>query len=139
MAEDFLFGKDYHEKFKASAYLMGRYDDPASDFILVLRCFHDIFQSLPSGLTVLDYGTGPAITATISASTRTSEIVLSDYTEGNCEALRQWLDRHPDGFDWSLFFSHVAKGLEGKGEKEVEERQELVRSLVKAVVQCDLT
>ena len=138
MAEDLLFGKDY-EKFKASDYIKGRYDNPESKFSPSLRCYHEVFQSLPSGLTVLDYGTGPAITTTISASTKASEIVLSDYAEDSLVSLRQWLDKHPDAFDWSPFFRLVVKDMEGKGEKEVEERQELVRSLVKAVVHCDLT
>ena len=139
MAESILFGTDYHEKFKASDYLKLRFDDPDYDCLPVLRCYHEVFQSLPSGLTVLDYGTGPVIMTTISASTKASEIVLSDYTEDSREALRLWLDKRPGAFDWSPFFSCVVKDLEGKGEKEVEERQELVRSLVKAVVHCDLT
>ena len=138
MAEDLLSGEEY-KKFKASDYLKGRYDNPDSKFIPSLRCYHEVFKSLPSGLTVLDYGTGPAIITTISASTKASELVLSDYAEDSREVLRRWLDRHPDAFDWSPFFRLVVKDLEGKGEKEVEERQELVRSLVKAVVHCDLT
>ena len=40
---------------------------------------------------------------------------------------------------WSPYFSRVVKDLEGKGEREMEERQKLVRSLVKAVVHCDVT
>ena len=138
MAEDLLIGKDY-QKFKACDYLKGRYDNPDSKFNPSLRCYHEVFQSLPSGLTVLDYGTGPAIITTISVSTKASEIVLSDYAKDSREALRRWLDKHPDAFDWSPFFRRVVKDLEEKGEKEVEERQELVRSLVKAVVHCDLT
>ena len=138
MAENILFGKDY-ENFKASDYLKDRYDDPDRKYYRCLRCYHEVFQSLPSGLTVLDYGTGPVIVTTISAFTKASEIVLSDYAGNNREALRQWLDRHPDAFDWSPFFRRVVKDFEGKDEKEVEERQELVRSLVKAVVHCDLT
>ena len=139
MAQNALCGKDYQDKFKASDYLKSYYDGFASDFIPVLRCYHDVFKSLPSGLAILDYGSGPVITTTISASTKASEIVLSDYAEHNREALHQWLDGHPDAFDWSPYFSRVVKDLEGKGEREVEERKKLVRSLVKAVVHCDVT
>ena len=106
MAENLLFGKDY-ENLKPSDYLKDRYDDPDRKYYRCLRCYHEVFQSLPSGLTVLDYGTGPVIVTTISAFTKASEIVLSDYAGNNREALRQWLDRHPDAFDWSLFFRRV--------------------------------
>ena len=62
-----------------------------------LRCYHETFKNLASGLRVLDYGSGPVL---LSASTKASEIVLSDYVEKNCEVLRQWLERDPASFDW---------------------------------------
>ena len=139
MANGVLSGTDYHDKFQASEYLKRYYGTPAGSYYTSLRLYHEVFQSLPTGLRVLDYGSGPSIRGTISAATKASEIVLSDYTEDCRKALRQWLQKHPDAFDWSPYFSHVVKDLEGKGEKEVEERKEEVRRLVKAVVHCDLT
>ena len=106
-----------------------------------LRCYHDAFQSLPSSsnLKVMDYGSGPVMLPTISAATKASEIVLSDYLEKNRKALQQWLDGDSAALDWSPYFRFVVRDLEGKGEQEVVERQELVRKLVKAVVHCDIT
>ena len=66
-----------------------------------LRCYHEAFQTIPHGVTVLDYGAGPVIMSTISAATKASEIVLSDYTDSNRIALRQWLDGERAAFDWS--------------------------------------
>ena len=139
MAQNNLHSTDYHDKFEASGYLKGRFDSPHRDFLPALRCYHDVFQSLPKGLKVLDYGTGPVILTTISATTKASEIILSDYAESSRHALRQWLEKDPDAFDWSPHFRRVVRDLEGKGDEEVEERQRQVRSLVKAVVHCDLT
>ena len=133
-------GKDFHDKFDPLAFFMIYSDERNRDYVHhILRCYHDAFQSLPSGLSILDYGSGPAILTTISSAAKASEVVLSDYTEGNRRALRQWLARDPNAFDWSSFFSYVVKELEGKTDSEVVERQELVRKLVKAVVHCDLT
>ena len=139
MAHGILSGTDYHRKFQVSEYFNRYYAKPAGPLYTSLRLYHEVFQSLPAGLRVLDYGSGPTIRTTISAATKASEIVLSDYTEDCRKVLRQWLEKHPDAFDWSPYFSHVVKDLEGKDEKEVEERQEDVRRLVKAVVHCDLT
>lgn len=141
MSDDILFGSDYHDKFDTHAYLKSRYGkkDPAGHFYAVLRCYHDVFQSLPNGLEILDYGTGPSILTTISASRKASEIILSAYTKDNRSALRRWLEGSPDAFDWSPYFRRVVEDLEGKGKKEVEERQKLVQRIVKAVVHCDLT
>ena len=139
---DTLFtGMDYHDKFDPSVYLTYKYGEGRfSDSVnFNLCCYHNAFHSLPSGLRILDYGSGPSILTTISAATKASEVVLSDYTEGSRRALRQWLARDADAFDWSSFFSYVVKELEGKTDSEVVERQELVRKLVKAVVHCHLT
>lgn len=134
-------GKDFHDKFDTSVYLKVTYGNGhRGDFVYhSLQCYHDAFQSLPSDLRILDYGSGPSFLTTISCATKASEIVLSDYTEGNRKALRQWLARDPNAFDWSALFRYVVIGLEGNTESEVVERQEHVRKLVKAVVHCDLT
>ena len=94
---------------------------------------------VPDGVRVLDYGAGPVIVFAISAATKASEIVLADYTEENLGFLRQWLGNDPDAFDWSPYFQYIVQELEGKEEKEVKERQDQVRKLVKAVVHCDIT
>ena len=106
-----------------------------------LKCYHNVFQSLPNAaeLRVLDFGSGPTVLTAISAATKASEIVLSDYVEDNRRAIQKWLDRGRGAFDWSPHFSYVVQGLEGKSESEIEDRQEKVRELVKAVVHCDLT
>ena len=95
-------------------------------------------QSLPQGIKVLDFGSGPSILATISAASKASEIVLSDYTERNRDALNQWLKKDAEAIDWSPHFSYVVETLEKKSKQEASERQEQVRRVVKAVVHCDI-
>ena len=140
MAEGTLSGRDYHN-FNVSGYLKTHYGDPSRAIIsaAALRCYHDTFQSLPSGLRVLDYGTGPAIVTTISAATKASYIVLSDYAEQNRVAVREWLEKKEGSFDWSPYFCLVVNEMEGKDAEEVQKRQDQIRRLVKAVVHCDLT
>ena len=134
-------GTDFHDKFDPSVYFKALCVDSVRNDLVYpsLRCYHDAFQSLPFGLSILDYGSGPSVLSTISSATKASEIVLSDYTERNRRALHQWWARDPDAFDWSSFFSYVVKDLEKETDSEVIERQELVRKLIKAVVHCDLT
>ena len=132
-------GEDYLDKFDPYVFLR-QHCGSVSGSQHILRCCHDAFQSLPSNITVLDYGSGPSIRVAISAAAKASEIVLSDYSPSNRQALRDWLDNKPDyEFDWDPYFSHVVRELEGKGEGEVAKRQEDVRKLVKAVAHCDLT
>ena len=137
MAKTILSWKDYPDKFQPAKFLKKYYGD--SSYSESLGFYHKAFNSLPTGLRILDYGTGPSIWTTISAATKASEIVLSDYSEVCRTALHQWLAGDREAFNWSPYFRHVVKEMEGNGEEEVAKRQMLVRNLVKAVVKCDLT
>ena len=135
--------EDYKEEFDPSCYLKFFEANRSSDIPpyqqFKLRCFYEAFLAVPEGVSVLDYGAGPTIAFSISAATKASHIVFSDYTEPNRSFLRQWLSGDCKTFDWSPYFSYVVQELEGKGEKEARERQELVRKLSRAVVHCDIT
>lgn len=105
-----------------------------------LRLLHQSFSVMPSELSILDYGAGPVVVSVISAATKASSIVLADYVEKNLDELRRWLGCDENGHDWSAYFSYVVNELEGgKDERYVREREELLRSKVRAVVSCDIT
>ena len=87
-------------------------------------------------LRVLDFGSGPVIQNSISAAAFASEIVFSDISSSNREAIQKWLDGDADAFNWSPHFDYVVKTLEGKGEKEAREREQRMRKISK-VVFCD--
>ena len=132
---------DSNEDFGPSVYLRHAFNNSDHDFQrqTSLRCCHEALKSLPNGLSILDYGTGPSLHETVLTAAKASEIILSDYSEANRKALRQWLEKHPEAFDWSPHFSYAVRELEGGEEEYVEERQEMIRQVVKAVVHCDLT
>ena len=119
--DDIISRSDYEEAFDTSLfrkyYEWNVNSNPAGVRRIQhpLRCYHEAFQSLPSSsnLKVLDYGSGPVIVATISAATKASEIVLSDYLDKNRKALQQWLDGDCAAFDWSPHFRFVVRDLEG--------------------------
>ena len=68
-----------------------------------------------------------------------SEIVLAEYTEEGRAAVRSWLDNNPNSFNWSPFHKYVVQTLEGGSAEIAEEREKRLRSIVKAVVECDAT
>ena len=140
-SDQMLFGKDYHTRFDPLAYAKRYFEEinvqnRARHF---LCCSYDVFQSLPACLSILDYGSGPSIVTAISAAAKASEIILSDYTEGNRASIREWLDNTTSAIDWSVYFRYVVVELEGKTESEIASRKEQVRKLTKAVVPCNIT
>ena len=134
-------GESYRNEFDPQAYLHYYYDNLTEVHAELLKLLHEFYRSYgskSSGLKVLDYGAGPTVLYAISAALQASEIVLADYSEKNCEALQGWLKRDPEAHDWTPFFKYVVQSLEGLGEEEVTKRQEDVRTLIKAVVKCDV-
>jgi len=138
-----MFGQEYHDKFNPQDFLQMSY---SADNLCPFRLFgvkqlHEFYQSYASSgvkLKILDVGSGPTIAYAINAAPYATEIVLSEYTEANRAALLQWLTKDPKAFDWTPVFKHVVVDLEGKSEKEVPIREELVRKVIKAVVPCDV-
>ena len=131
------FGEDYHDKFSTKAYL----DKLSSEIHLIpLPFIHQFYQSFASekNLKILDVGTGPSIINLISAAPFASEIVLSEYTENNRQALRQWLEKHPKAHDFTKFFKYVVIDVEGGEEKDITAREKKLRSSIKAIVPCDV-
>ena len=129
-------GEDYLDKFDGSAYLQ--------DYVYLergqhmLRCYHNAFQDLPSGVSVLDYGSGPSVRGVISAATKASEIVLSDYSPTCLQLARDWVDNKEGSFNWDPHFNYIVKDLEGGGDDKVAERKEQVRKAVKGFAHCDI-
>ena len=53
--------------------------------------------------------------------------------------MQLWLDKNPNAHDWTQYFRYVLQTLEGKGEEEVAKRESQLRSVIKAVIPCDIT
>ena len=142
MAEHTISQSDYADAFDSGIFLQQHYgqSEKYSERIKhTLTCYHNAFNDLSPNLKVLDYGCGPVIINVISAATKASEIILAEYTEQNRKNLQEWLNGDATAFDWSTYFKFVVQELEGKSEKEMKERQDVIRKLVKAVVPCDIT
>ncbi|XP_011406965.1 PREDICTED: nicotinamide N-methyltransferase-like [Amphimedon queenslandica] len=137
----------YRDDFSPLQYLTEWYKDPSSPDDLfshfILQNIHKFFKTLQHKdevLDVLDIGCGPVISNVISTSRYARSIVLADYSSKSLSLLNQWLTKDPQlKFDWSTHFKYVVETLEGKGEREVREREELLRSKIKAIIPCDIS
>ena len=137
----FVSTVDYCADIEPSTYTEESFTNPAFDFQRsnALRCCYEALKSLPDGLSVLDYGTGPSLHETVLTARKASKMILSDYSEANRKALRCWLVGDASAFNWHPHFQRAIRAFEGGGEREVDERVERIRRVVKAVVHCDLS
>ena len=134
---------DYSREFNVDTYLSHKYSpgniQKMHDFSVQNLHEHFAVASTGGEFKVLDYGCGPVIANIISAARVASEIVLAEYTEQGRTAVRSWLDSNPNSFNWSPFHKYVVQTLEGGSAEAAEEREKRLRSIVKAVVECDVT
>jgi hypothetical protein len=61
------------------------------------------------GKRLLDMGCGPTIHNVMPAAKWFDEIILSDYTPANLEALKKWLNKDKNAADWTQFFKYFSK------------------------------
>lgn len=88
------------------------------------------------GDELLELGVGPILLPAIFASRRFKRIYLSDYADVNIKAIRMWIDKHPDAYNWLPFCDYVAKKEKsGLTAPELELR---VRNAVRDVFFCDI-
>ena len=124
-----------------NAYLSEGYNtiDNCHEFYLKnLDQFFKSYQPLAGGAKLLEFSGGGVVCQLISAAPKCKEIVYSEFIEGNREVMNLWLRKDPSAYNWHQFFSYIVCTLEGGTEKDVEERKELLRKTVTAVVPCDI-
>ena len=119
------------------SYLPKYYSEVDSYHEFYLTCFHRFFKSYQppaGGAKLLEFGGGAVLRNLISAAPKCKEIVFGEFEEDNRDAVNLWLSKDPSVFNWQHFFSYVVGTLEGGTEDKIEERKELLRKRVKAVV-----
>ena len=67
-----------------------------------------------------------------------TEIVLAEYTNEGRAAIQLWLEIDPNAFNWYLYFKYVVQTLEGETTTATEQCEEQLRTILKAVVHCDI-
>ena len=124
-----------------SNYLPVNYNKVDEYHKFALKCLHQFFKTYQppaGGARALEFSGGAVVCNLISATPKCKEIVYSDFTNDSREWMNRWLKKDPSAFNWQPFFAYIVCTLEGGTEKDVEERKELLRNAVKAVVPCDI-
>ena len=108
-----------------------------------LKSLSDFFTTKivkPTDLKVLDYGCGPVVLNLASAAPKASELIFAEYAAENRTIIQKWAqDKENRENILSPYIKYVVRTLEGGSEEEAVKRESMLRSKVKAVVECDLT
>ncbi|XP_064646992.1 nicotinamide N-methyltransferase-like isoform X3 [Lineus longissimus] len=133
-----LSGDDYKTDFDPKIYLENFFREESRFINKLLEMLHELTAAaeIRDGSRLLDVGSGPSIYSVISAGSRCSEIVCSDYSTQNLDEIIKWVNGDPDAHNWQRYFEYVCK-LEGKND-EWKLRQDHIRQAIKRVVPCDI-
>ncbi|KAJ7315644.1 hypothetical protein OS493_038477 [Desmophyllum pertusum] len=137
------FGKDYHEHFDPKVYLNHYWSGVSAEKVdhnhFIMRNFHDAWSKMPKkNLRILEFGGGAKICNLISGEPYAEEIIFSEYSERNRQALEAWRQKSADAHDWSTYFKFVVEYLEGKGSEEVCIREAELRKKITHILPCDI-
>lgn len=129
--------QDKYRDLDPKVYLDAFYTDPEEQ-ICEMEQYVDFFKPFLDGsLKILEYAGGPTLLYLLPMAPKASEIVFAEFAEKNRKEVQRWLDRDPRAFSWSTLAKLVLH-LEGKAEEGAEQREECLRTAIKAVVSCDL-
>ncbi|KAM9296647.1 nicotinamide N-methyltransferase-like [Gastrophryne carolinensis] len=134
--------EDYQKLFDPKAYLEMYFrlagDSMGDECIpFFLKHLAHLFNSgLVKGKTLIEIGTGPCIYSLLSACEAFEDIIVSDFTDSNREAFKDWLLERPGAFEWSSIVKHVCH-LEGD-RITWKEKEARLRKAIRQVVKCDV-
>ncbi|XP_064646575.1 nicotinamide N-methyltransferase-like [Lineus longissimus] len=133
-----LSGVDYKTHFDSKIFLENYHRDESQFIDKLLEMLHELTAAagIRDGSRLLDVGSGPSIYSVISAGSRCSEIVCSDYATQNLDEILKWVNGDPDAHNWQQCFEYVCS-LEGKSD-EWKLRQDHIRQAIKLAVPCDV-
>ncbi|XP_067127323.1 nicotinamide N-methyltransferase-like [Centruroides vittatus] len=138
--DKYAFSKKYKDRNFTDNYRSNVLNKMVEIEEFVSLCLHQIFRDEAfRGERILDVGCGPTVDRMAAPSEYFSEIVLSDYTEHNRQAVREWLKNESSAKDWDSLMRMEAL-LEGYGnvEEGINEIKLRLRQKIKEVIPCDV-
>ncbi len=127
------------ESFEPKHYLKAYYSKVGSENLSLLEFFSKIYQDIPKGSILLEFGGGPTIYPLITAASKVKAIHFADYLDTNLDEIRLWKNNSEEAFNWRKYFKK-ALFLEGNKrvtKKQIIAREKLVRKKITRFLHCD--
>ena len=136
MVEVAIGPADRYAGFNPIEYLREYYADVGEENAFLLHFYHDVFATLPEGLSFLEFGGGPTIYQLLSASRKTTEIVFTDYLPDNLQEVARWISERAHTDTWQKFAAAVAL-LEQGDPGAAHAVQERTRAAISELRRCN--
>lgn len=98
---------DFTTDFDPKLYLKTYYACPDEEDRFIIRFMIAMLRHMPLDLMTLEFGGGPTLYAVAALAPRSREIHFCDYVRENLTEVRNWLDHHPDAYDWQPYIEMV--------------------------------
>jgi hypothetical protein len=124
-----------YSRFLPQEYLEEYYAQLSEENAFLLDFYHETYQRMPAGLSLLELGGGPTVYQLLSASRCAREILFTDFLDANRREVERWLEGAADVFDWTQYLRRAA-ALEGNLDAAAVAAR--LRACIRRVAPCDL-
>lgn len=123
----------------AQGYLAQYYARVEADEAATLAFITRACARITAPAHALVFGIGPTVHHVLPLAPHACEIHVADFLESNLDHVRRWLRRDARAHDWRAFGRHVldCEGIRAPSERQVGERERLVRGRVTRCLQAD--
>jgi hypothetical protein len=129
---------DFTTDFDPKLYLKTYYACPDEEDRFIIRFMIAMLRKMPVDLMTLEFGGGPTLYAVAALAPRSHEIHFCDYVRENFDAVQDWLDDHPDAYDWQPYIEMVLEEESMPVTPEaVAQRAADMRRKVTGLCRCD--
>ncbi len=127
------------DQWDAVQYLQQYYSHVEADEAATLDFIVRACNRIATPGRALVFGVGPTVHHLLPLAPHAHELHVADYLESNLLHVRRWLRRDGPAHDWHEFGRHVlqCEGVRAPSEKQIVERERLVRSRVTRCLRGD--
>lgn len=127
------------DTFDPRGYLNEYYSSIDFENNALLKFYVDCYKNMSPTTTLLEFGGGPTIYASIAAAPKVKEIHFCDCVNANLEEVKLWKNTSTNAFNWNLFIQRVLEheGIKHITLQQIENRAELLRKKLTTFLYCD--
>lgn len=131
--------ESYADVFHARAYLQQYYTSVDHENEQLLTFFADCHKETLPHTTILEFGSGPALYALITAAAKVEAIHVCDHFENNLQEIQAWQRGDEGAFNWDAFIRRALEleGIKNVTDVDITQRAALLKQKLTHFFLCD--
>ncbi len=127
------------DEWEPKAYLKDYYSKVEQDERATIKFLVHEFKKIKNNPVAIEFGIGPTLHHLIPLAPHVSEIHVADYLKSNLDEIMKWKYKERNFHNWNEFtrLTLQYEGIKTPTQKEIDERENLVRKRITKFLFCD--